>query len=82
MIICNFIMLCKGGKQFMKYKIDILFCLFLVIGCSQPPTSLTIKNKNPDISANDILDHIKYLSADERQGRFPGSEGSKESSIT
>ena len=79
MIICNFIMLCKGGKQFMKYKIDILFCLFLVIGCSQPPTSLTIKNKNPDISANDILDHIKYLSADERQGRFPGSEGSKES---
>ena len=63
----------------MKYKIDILFCLFLVIGCSQPPTSLAIKNKNPDISANDILDHIKYLSADERQGRFPGSEGSKES---
>ena len=62
----------------MKYKINILYCLFLVISCSQPPTNLAIKNKNPDISANDILDHIKYLSADERQGRFPGSKGSKE----
>ena len=78
MIICNFIMFCKGEKQFMKYKIKILCCLFWVISCSQSPANLRIKNKDPEISANDILDHIKYLSADERQGRFPGTKGSKE----
>ena len=62
----------------MKYKIQILCCLFWVISCSQSPANLRIKNKDPEISANDILDHIKYLSADEREGRFPGSRGSKE----
>ena len=71
-------MFCKGEKQFMKYKIQILCCLFWVISCSQSPANLRIKNKDPEISANDILDHIKYLSADEREGRFPGSKGSKE----
>ena len=62
----------------MKYKIKILCCLFWAISCSQSPANLRIKNKDPEISANDILDHIKYLSGDEREGRFPGSRGSKE----
>ncbi len=62
----------------MKYKINILCCLFWIISCSQAPASLTTKGKDPGISTNDILDHIKYLSSDDRQGRFPGSKGSKE----
>ena len=62
----------------MKYKINILCCLFWIISCSQAPANLTTKGKDPEISTNDILDHIKYLSSDERQGRFPGSKGSKE----
>lgn len=30
---------------------------------------------NPEISKDDILNHIKYLSSDELEGRFPGTNG-------
>ncbi|SVB49887.1 uncharacterized protein METZ01_LOCUS202741, partial [marine metagenome] len=49
-----------------------------VISCTQPPNNENIKNRDLEISTKDILDHIKYLSADERHGRFPGTKGSKE----
>ena len=62
----------------MKYHIYILIIITTVISCTQPPNNENIKNRDLEISTKDILDHIKYLSADERHGRFPGTKGSKE----
>ena len=62
----------------MKYHIYILIIITTVISCTQPPNNENIKNRDLEISTKDILDHIKYLSADERYGRFPGTKGSKE----
>ena len=62
----------------MKHHIYILISITAIFSCSQPLTNQNIKNRDLEISTKDILDHIKYLSADERYGRFPGTKGSKE----
>ena len=35
----------------------------------------TPSEKNPKITAGEIIEHIKYLSSDELAGRFPGTKG-------
>ncbi len=64
----------------MKHRFIFSFTLGLVIfaGCSLVSNQSPAENLNPEITANEILDHIKYLSDDKREGRFPGSKGSQE----
>tara|TARA_B100000902_G_scaffold3310_1_gene4195 strand:- start:163 stop:1422 length:1260 start_codon:yes stop_codon:yes gene_type:complete len=54
-----------------------LFSFFLVSGCSLIPNSNLIHKFDSEISESDIKNHIKFLSSDELEGRFPGSKGSK-----
>ncbi|MDB9722351.1 M28 family peptidase [Candidatus Marinimicrobia bacterium] len=53
--------------------------LTLIVGCSN---SIKISNQTPShepkITEAELLAHIKYLSDNKREGRFPGSQGSKE----
>ena len=55
------------------------FLLILIFGCTN---SIQVSNETlsskPEITEAELLSHIKYLSADERTGRFPGTQGSKE----
>ena len=55
------------------------FLLILIFGCTN---SIQVLNEtfssNPEVSEVELLSHIKYLSADERMGRFPGTKGSDE----
>lgn len=59
----------------MKYfrKISVLFVLPLFL-CFIMPDG---KTNDPNITASEVLEHIKYLSSDELAGRFPGTEGDK-----
>ena len=61
-------------------KNSIYFILLtLIVGCSNP---IKISNQRPShdprITEAELLAHIKYLSDNKREGRFPGSLGSKE----
>ena len=55
------------------------FLLILIFGCTN---SIQVSNETlsskPEITEAELLSHIKYLSADERTGRFPGTKGYKE----
>ena len=64
----------------MKHRFIFSFTLGLVIftGCSPVSNQAPAESLNPEITANEILDHIKFLSDDKREGRFPGSNGSQE----
>jgi len=62
----------------MKHSINIIFSLVLFAGCSQSPIRETGSSPNPEITARELLEHIKFLSDDHREGRFPGSKGSRE----
>ncbi len=60
----------------MKRSLHISFLSILFFSCSQ---NLAINSKSElkvEISDRDILEHIKYLSSDELEGRYPGSKGS------
>lgn len=60
----------------MKRTFHISFLSILFFSCSQ---NLAINSKSElkvEISDRDILEHIKYLSSDELEGRYPGSKGS------
>jgi len=60
----------------MKRTLHISFLSILFFSCSQ---NLAINSKSElkvEISDRDILEHIKYLSSDELEGRYPGSKGS------
>ncbi len=50
-------------------------CLFL-IGC----LLIIVNSKGPskNITNDEIMDHIRYLSHENREGRFPGTRGSKD----
>lgn len=54
-----------------------IFKLTLVsIGAILWLTNCTSKiNKNPEITSQEIYDHIAYLASDSLKGRYPGSEG-------
>ena len=61
-------------------KNSIYFILLtLIVGCSNPiKTSNQMPSHDPKITEAELLAHIKYLSDNKREGRFPGSQGSKE----
>ena len=50
-------------------------CLFL-FGC----LLIIVNSKGPskNITNDEIMDHIRYLSHENREGRFPGTRGSKD----
>ena len=53
--------------------------LTLIVGCSNPIKILNqMPSHDPKITEAELLAHIKYLSDNKREGRFPGSQGSKE----
>lgn len=54
-----------------KYLILILLPVLFSFTFNQRDYS----DKQPKITAGEILEHIKYLSSDELAGRFPGSKG-------
>lgn len=58
----------------MMNKIKYLFLTVPLIFCF---TLLDGSSNDPDITATEVLDHIKYLSSDELAGRFPGTEGDR-----
>lgn len=53
----------------MKSKLFLLLTLILFTGF------ISRGGDNPEISKDDIIKHIKYLSSDELEGRFPGTNG-------
>ena len=62
----------------MKYEIYLSFIIpTLFLGCSQISDHKSISASNPEITTDDILEHIKFLSDDHLGGRYPGSEGSQ-----
>ena len=48
--------------------------LLLALAC-QPATTGDLKSALDAITANDIMQHTKVLSADEYEGRGPGTKG-------
>jgi hypothetical protein len=62
----------------MKRTLYYLLLLAILTGCSQLPKSISPLQTSSEVSATDLLNHIKYLSDDERAGRYPGSKGSQE----
>jgi len=62
----------------MKFFIKIFFSASLIISCNQVSSKYVDQINNPEILSKEISEHIKYLSADEREGRFPGTKGSQE----
>ena len=62
----------------MKHKIYLSFIMpMLLLGCSRISDHKSISVSNPEITTDDILEHIKFLSDDDREGRYPGSKGSQ-----
>ena len=62
----------------MKHKIYLSFIMpMLLLGCSRISDHKSISVSDPEITTDDILEHIKFLSDDDREGRYPGSEGSQ-----
>ncbi|MCI0449375.1 MAG: M20/M25/M40 family metallo-hydrolase [Chlorobi bacterium] len=55
-------------SNFKNYIILVLTPLFLYF-------TISPSEKNPKITAGEIIEHIKYLSSDELAGRFPGTLG-------
>ena len=55
---------------------SILFAVFL-INCSSISLNNSSYSFNDDLNESDIKRHIKYLSSDELEGRFPGTKGSE-----
>jgi hypothetical protein len=55
----------------MKSKLFLLLAFVFFSGF------IFIDGDNPEITKDDIIKHIKYLSSDELEGRFPGSNGDK-----
>ena len=59
------------------HKNVLLFSLLFFAGCSFLPTVKSNYNYDSEIKELDIQNHIKFLSSDELEGRFPGSKGSE-----
>ena len=54
---------------------ELIFALFFM-SCAPIPSSVNYKF-NEDIRQDDIYEHIKYLSSDVLEGRYPGTKGSQ-----
>ena len=59
------------------HKNVLLFSLLFFANCSLLPTVKSNYKYDSEIKELDIQNHIKFLSSDELEGRFPGSKGSE-----
>ena len=59
------------------HKNVLLFSLLFFANCSLLPTVKSKYKYDSEIKELDIQNHIKFLSSDELEGRFPGSKGSE-----
>lgn len=55
----------------------LLFNALIVVGCSHSSSVENLNSNEYEITENSIMKHIKYLSSDELEGRYPGSPGSE-----
>ena len=62
----------------MKRTLNYLLSLAILFGCSNLQNTKQASDSNSEISEADLLNHIKFLSSDERMGRYPGSKGSED----
>ena len=62
----------------MKRTINYLLSLIILVGCSNLQNTKQTLSSNSEIAEADLLNHIKFLSSDERMGRYPGSKGSED----
>ena len=60
-----------------NHYINLLLLVLIISGCSQNVFTKRSDSFNPEITINDISRHIRVLSDDKTEGRFPGSKGSK-----
>jgi len=61
----------------MKYFQILIPTFTIIASCAQLQIDKSVNNNSSEISSEKILKHIKYLSSDELEGRYPGSKGSK-----
>ena len=62
----------------MNRTIYYLLLLTILVGCRNLQNTKQASDSNSQISEADLLNHIKFLSSDERMGRYPGSKGSED----
>ena len=65
----------------MKKFALLILTISLIAGCIPPSSCNDVVDKNlkqnPDITIDELAEHIKYLASDELKGRFPGTPESK-----
>lgn len=62
----------------MKKHLHLVLLLSILSGYSQAPNQKVNLKSNSEITVGELLEHIKYLSDDNREGRYPGSRGSQD----
>ncbi len=62
----------------MKLVIKLFIFIAIFSGCANQPPVIKIGKTSPEISEQDLINHIKFLADDERTGRYPGTKGSEE----
>ena len=60
----------------MTLKLYTLSIIIFLFNCSSSSLIDSTHNFNNELNEIDITEHIKYLSSDELEGRFPGTRGS------
>ena len=64
-------------KKIIRAKhFELIFAL-LFVGCASIPNGLSNHKFDNDIDQEDVYEHIKYLSSDALEGRYPGTKGSQ-----
>ena len=63
-----------------RFTLITSFCI-LIVSCIPPAnckkTPETPPQQNPEITIDELSEHIQYLSSDELKGRYPGTAESK-----
>ena len=64
-------------KKIIKPKHFELIFTLLFVGCASIPNGLSNHKYDNDIDQEDVYEHIRYLSSDALEGRYPGTKGSQ-----
>jgi len=64
-------------KKIIKPKHFELIFTLLFVGCASIPNGLSNHKFDNDIDQEDVYEHIRYLSSDALEGRYPGTKGSQ-----
>ena len=62
------------GRWVKPISVAVACCLILP-NCTRPLHRRPLVD--PEVTSKELLGHIRYLAADEREGRFPGTAGSR-----